>query len=82
MGDDGAEVSMVGRGELTERAWVQIVPLLSSNGGRGKQWADHRRVINGILWKIPTHRCAVARPSGAARPLADVLRPVWTLATG
>jgi transposase len=45
---------MVGRGELTEAAWVQIAPLLPANGRRGKQWHDHRRIINGILWKLRT----------------------------
>lgn len=45
---------MVGRGELTETAWEQIVPLLPANGRRGQQWEDHRRVINGILGKLRT----------------------------
>ncbi len=44
----------VGRGELTDRAWAVIAPLLPAVGGRGKPWADHRRVINGILWKLRT----------------------------
>ena len=45
---------MVGRGELTDKAWEQIAPLLPENGRRGKQWREHRTVINGILWKIRT----------------------------
>lgn len=45
---------MVQRGELTDKAWEQIAPLLPQNGRRGKQWRDHRTVINGILWKIRT----------------------------
>ena len=45
---------MVGRGELTDTAWARIAPLLPSGRRRGKQWADHRRVINGILWKVRT----------------------------
>ena len=45
---------MVGRGELTDSAWTVIEPLLPRNGGRGKPWADHRRVIDGILWKLRT----------------------------
>src|SRR5829696_4980725 len=44
----------VGRGERTDRAWAMIAPLLPGNGGRGGQWEDHRRVINGILWKLRT----------------------------
>ena len=42
---------MVGRGELTDRAWTTIEPLLPVRGRRGGQWRDHRAVINGILWK-------------------------------
>jgi transposase len=45
---------MVERGELTDKAWEQIAPQLPANGGQGQQWADHRRVINGILWKLRT----------------------------
>ena len=45
---------MVGRGELTDAAWAVIEPLLPQRGARGKPWADHRRVINGILWKLRT----------------------------
>ena len=45
---------MVGRGELTDAAWVRIAPLLPQNGRRGKQWRDHRTVINAILWKLRT----------------------------
>ena len=45
---------MVGRGELTDAAWAVIEPLLPQRGTRGKPWADHRRVINGILWKLRT----------------------------
>jgi transposase len=45
---------MVRRGELTNEAWERIAPLLPENGRRGKQWKDHRKVVNGILWKIRT----------------------------
>lgn len=45
---------MVGRGELTDKAWDRIEPLLPENGRPGKQWQDHRRIINGILWKLRT----------------------------
>jgi transposase len=46
--------ALVGRGELTDKAWEQIVPRLPENGQRGQQWTDHRKVINGILWKLRT----------------------------
>ena len=45
---------MVGRGELTDRAWATIEPLLPRSGARGGQWRDHRRVIKGIVWKART----------------------------
>ena len=45
---------MVKRGELTDKAWTQIAPLLPENGRPGGQWRDHRTVVNGILWKLRT----------------------------
>lgn len=45
---------MAGRGELTDAAWARIEPLLPARGGRGRQWRDHRQVINAILWKLRT----------------------------
>jgi transposase len=45
---------VVGRGELTDAAWARIAPLLPARGGRGRQWRDHRQVINAILWKLRT----------------------------
>lgn len=44
----------VGRGDLSSEAWARIVGLLPTNGRRGKQWRDHRQVVNGILWKLRT----------------------------
>lgn len=44
---------MVGRGELTDKAWAVIEPLLPANAG-GRRWRDHRQVINAILWKLRT----------------------------
>jgi transposase len=45
---------MIGRGEITDKAWKQIVPLLPENGRRGGQWSEHRKVVNGILWRLRT----------------------------
>jgi len=47
---------MVRRGELTDRAWEQIEPLLPQEDAkkRGGRWRDHRTVVNGILWKLRT----------------------------
>jgi transposase len=40
---------------LTDARWVRLAPLLPTNDGKeGKPWGDHRRVINGILWKLRT----------------------------
>ena len=45
---------MVGRSEITDKAWERMAPLLPENGQRGGQWQDHRKVVNGILWKLRT----------------------------
>ena len=29
-------------------------PLLPANGRPGGQWANHRQVVNGIVWKLAT----------------------------
>lgn len=47
-------VFVVRRGELTDRAWVELEPLLPAGDGRGRRWRDHRQVINGILWRLRT----------------------------
>ena len=46
--------AVVGRGELTDKAWAVIEPLLPEPGRRSGRWRDHRQVINGILWKLRT----------------------------
>jgi hypothetical protein len=33
---------------------AEIAPLLPATGRPGGQWADHRQVVNGILWKLVT----------------------------
>lgn len=38
------------RYELTDPQWDTLVSFLPANGRRGKQWKDHRLVIDGILW--------------------------------
>ena len=45
---------MVGRGEVMDAAWEQSAALLPPNGRRGGQWQEHRRGVNGILWKLRT----------------------------
>jgi transposase len=38
------------RYELSDAQWATIREFLPANGRRGKQWKDHRLVIDGILW--------------------------------
>jgi transposase len=45
---------VVGRGELTEKTWARIEPLLPPVESGGRRWRDHRQVINAILWKLRT----------------------------
>ena len=45
---------MVGRGELTDKAWARIKPLLPPIESGGRRRRDHRQVINAILWKLRT----------------------------
>jgi hypothetical protein len=33
---------------------VRLAPLLPCDPGRGGRWADHRRTINGILFRTRT----------------------------
>jgi transposase len=50
----GQDAWVVGRGELTDKAWAVIEPLLPKASARNGRWRDHRQVINGILWKLRT----------------------------
>jgi transposase len=41
------------RYELTDEQWALIEDLLPSNTGRrGRQWRDHRTLLNAILWTL------------------------------
>jgi transposase len=44
----------VGRFDLTDQQWRLLEPLLPANPRRGHAWAEHRRVLNGILFKLRT----------------------------
>ena len=44
----------MGRTDLTERQWLTLEPHLPANPKRGHAFADHRRVINGIVWRMRT----------------------------
>jgi hypothetical protein len=80
---------MVGRGEITDKAWEQIVPLLSENGRRGGQWSKHCKVVKGILWrlgmdhhggtdppaKVPDRPATTASCAGGGMTLGSAARP-------
>ena len=40
------------RCELSDAEWSLIAHLLPAGGGRGKPWADHRTVLNGICFRF------------------------------
>lgn len=42
------------RTDLTETQWLTLRPQLPLNPHRGHPYADHRKVINGILWRLKT----------------------------
>ena len=42
---------MITRHDLQDEEWARLAPLLPRNPGRGGRWADHRRTINGILFR-------------------------------
>ncbi len=39
---------------LSDEQWKKIEPLLRQSSGRGRPWADHRQVLEGILWGLKT----------------------------
>lgn len=56
-----------GRGDLTERQWQKLQPLLPPQKAHtGQPCYDHRRILNGIVW---LHR------TGA--PLLRYSRALW-----
>ncbi|MET8312429.1 IS5 family transposase [Micromonospora sp. NPDC005173] len=44
----------MGRGDLTNDEWARLARHLPKPGRRGGRWGDHRRMINGILFRIRT----------------------------
>jgi transposase len=48
-------MAMIRRDELHDTEWARLEPLLPPRTGHvGKPAHDHRRIINGILWKLRT----------------------------
>ena len=44
----------MGRGDLTNAEWDRLKSFLPPGGARGGRWSDHRRVINGVLYRVRT----------------------------
>ncbi|WP_435840655.1 IS5 family transposase [Streptomyces bobili] len=44
----------MGRGDLTNAEWDRLESYLPPGGARGGRWSDHRRVINGVLYRVRT----------------------------
>ncbi|MBT2385011.1 IS5 family transposase [Streptomyces sp. ISL-11] len=44
----------MGRGDLCDAEWVRLERHLPGNTGRGGRWKCHRKVINGILFRLRT----------------------------
>ncbi|MGW7052888.1 IS5 family transposase [Streptomyces sp. NPDC054887] len=44
----------MGRGDLTSVEWERLEPFWPRGGRPGGRWSDHRRVINGVLYRVRT----------------------------
>jgi transposase len=42
---------VITRHDLDDEEWERLLSLLPRNLGRGGRWADHRRTVNGILFR-------------------------------
>ena len=40
------------RTDLTEKQWQALKPHLPANPKRGHAYGEHRKVINGIVWRL------------------------------
>lgn len=46
---------MVRQGQISDEFWAVVEPLLPSAAGRrGRPWADHRLMLEGICWRYRT----------------------------
>lgn len=60
----------VARGDLSNEEWARLGPHLPKNVGRGGRWKNHRRVINGILFRS-ADRHPVEGSADAVREVED-----------
>jgi transposase len=42
------------RDVVSDEAWAVIEPLLPRATGRSRPWIDHRRVVEGVVWRFRT----------------------------
>jgi transposase len=42
------------RFELTDEQYALVETYLPRNEGAGRRWEEHRRILNGLLWKLST----------------------------
>ena len=42
------------RFELTDEQYALLEPHLPHNEGAGRRFEEHRRILNGLLWKLAT----------------------------
>ncbi|KAA0595992.1 MULTISPECIES: transposase [Azospirillum] len=42
------------RHELSDAQWALVSELMTSDGGPGGRWRNHRDVVNGLFWKLNT----------------------------
>jgi transposase len=46
---------VIDRHDLTDAEWARLEPLLpDTTPRRGGRWADHRMIVNGVLWRVRT----------------------------
>ena len=45
---------MVRVGLISDDFWDAVAPELPARGARGRPWADHRRMLEGISWRCRT----------------------------
>ena len=51
------------RHDLTDEQWQMLEPHLPRSTKAGRPWADHRRVVNAVLWRTRSGACWRDLPS-------------------
>lgn len=45
---------MTERHAISDGQWAQVAHFFPQNGKRGRQWKDHRLMLDGVLWVLAT----------------------------